>query len=135
MSSNIYPSSNIYFSSNIYPSSNIYFSSNIYDNNSYDKIKYFIDKIRIIRNELLNATDKFMLSDYPISPEDLEIVKKYRNDLRDYMFSNNLNVMALTINDLPIAPSFLKNTIVPTTLINVFPYIINDIHFEIISNT
>ena len=115
--------------------SNIYPSSNIYYNNLPDKIKYFFDKIRIIRNELLNATDKFMLVDYPISQEDLEIVKKYRNDLRNYMNTNNLNTLLLTINDLPKAPSFLKNTIVPTTLINIFPYIINDIHLEIIPNS
>lgn len=76
-----------------------------------------------------------MLVDYPISLEDLEIVKKYRNDLRYYMNTNNLNLMTLTINDLPTAPTFLKNTIVPTTLINVFPYIINDVHLEIIQNT
>jgi len=118
--------------SNIYPGSNINY---INYNNLPDKFKYFIDKIRIIRNELLNATDKFMLADYPISPEDLEIVKKYRNYLRDYMNTNNLNLMTLTINDLPTAPTFLKNTIVPTTLINVFPYIINDVHLEIIQNT
>lgn len=132
MNSNIILSSNINLSSNIILSSNINY---INYNNLPDKFKYFIDKIRIIRNELLNATDKFMLVDYPISPEDLEIVKKYRNDLRNYMNTNNLNLMTLTINDLPTAPTFLKNTIVPTTLINVFPYIINDVHLEIIQNT
>ena len=45
-----------------------------------------------------------MLVDYPISLEDLEIVKKYRNDLRYYMNTNNLNLMTLTINNLPTAP-------------------------------
>lgn len=29
-------------------------------------LKYITDKIKIIRNELLKSTDKYLLSDYPI---------------------------------------------------------------------
>jgi hypothetical protein len=39
------------------------------------------------RNLVLGETDKYMLCDYPISPENLEIVKTYRQKLRD--FTNN----------------------------------------------
>ena len=36
------------------------------------------------RNELLQETDKYILADYPITPEQLEIVKAYRQALRDF---------------------------------------------------
>ena len=36
------------------------------------------------RNELLQETDKYLLADYPITPEQLEIVKAYRQQLRDF---------------------------------------------------
>jgi hypothetical protein len=36
------------------------------------------------RNGILNQTDKYMLSDFPISPEQLEEVKIYRQALRDF---------------------------------------------------
>jgi hypothetical protein len=39
------------------------------------------------RNLVLGETDKYMLCDYPITPENLEIVKTYRQQLRD--FTNN----------------------------------------------
>jgi hypothetical protein len=39
------------------------------------------------RNLVLAETDKYMLCDYPITPENLEIVKTYRQKLRD--FTNN----------------------------------------------
>jgi hypothetical protein len=39
------------------------------------------------RNGILGETDKYMLSDFPITPEQLELVKTYRQALRD--FTNN----------------------------------------------
>jgi hypothetical protein len=36
------------------------------------------------RNLILNQTDKYMLSDFPISPEQLEEVKIYRQQLRNF---------------------------------------------------
>jgi hypothetical protein len=39
------------------------------------------------RNLVLGETDKYMLCDYPITPENLEIIKTYRQQLRD--FTNN----------------------------------------------
>ena len=36
------------------------------------------------RNLILNETDKYLLSDYPITPENLEIIKTYRQQLRDF---------------------------------------------------
>ena len=36
------------------------------------------------RNLLLQETDKYILADYPITPEQLEIIKVYRQALRDF---------------------------------------------------
>jgi len=46
-------------------------------------------KVNLIftRNRLLAESDKYMLSDFPITPENLEIIKQYRQELRD--FTNN----------------------------------------------
>ena len=46
-----------------------------------------IDHYKKIRNNLLLETDKYLLPDFPITPEQLEIVKEYRQALRD--FTNN----------------------------------------------
>ncbi len=43
------------------------------------------------RNLILCETDKYMLSDFPITAEQLEIVKQYRQALRD--FTNNDYIM------------------------------------------
>ena len=44
-----------------------------------------INQLRNERNQLLKASDIYMLPDYPISRENLEKVKIYRQQLRDYM--------------------------------------------------
>ena len=51
------------------------------------------------RNELLKDTDKYMLVDFPITPENLELIKQYRQALRDF-----------TANDyiIPEKPDFIK---------------------------
>jgi predicted ATP-dependent Lon-type protease len=43
------------------------------------------------RNLILAETDKYLLPDYPITSEQLEIVKNYRKSLRD--FTNNNYIM------------------------------------------
>ena len=43
------------------------------------------------RNLILGETDKYLLPDFPITPEQLEIVKEYRQKLRD--FTNNDYIM------------------------------------------
>ncbi len=46
----------------------------------------YVNKIKMIfiRNELLQKTDKYLLSDYPITSEQLEIIKTFRQALRDF---------------------------------------------------
>jgi len=39
------------------------------------------------RNQLLAESDKYVLIDYPITADKLEIIKQYRQQLRD--FTNN----------------------------------------------
>lgn len=50
------------------------------------------------RNLILAETDKYLLADFPITPEELIIVKEYRQALRNF-----------TLNDyiLPEKPSFV----------------------------
>lgn len=45
------------------------------------------------RNSLLQLTDKYLLLDYPITPENLEIIKNYRQYLRDFININNDNIL------------------------------------------
>jgi hypothetical protein len=44
----------------------------------------FLNNIRNERNNLLYNTDKYMLPDYPITPENLEKIKVYRQELRNF---------------------------------------------------
>ena len=43
------------------------------------------------RNLILGETDKYVLCDFPLTPEQLEIVEEYRQKLRD--FTNNDYIM------------------------------------------
>ncbi len=47
--------------------------------------------LKNIRNLILGETDKYLLPDFPITPEQLEIVKIYRQQLRD--LTNNDYIM------------------------------------------
>ena len=49
-------------------------------NNYIIENKNILGKYRNIRNELLNKTDKYILSDYPITLEKQMIIKRYRQD-------------------------------------------------------
>ena len=53
------------------------------------RLREEITKLYIIsqRDQLLDKTDKYLLPDFPITAEQLEIVKEYRQKLRD--FTNN----------------------------------------------
>ncbi len=52
-------------------------------NNSYIRNnEHFLKRARNIRNELLNRTDRYVLSDYPISLEQQIEIKDYRQNLR-----------------------------------------------------
>lgn len=58
------------------------------------------EKIRQKRDEFLDITDKFMISDYPITELEREDMKVYRQYLRDLPESENFpNVEVLDFND------------------------------------
>ena len=45
--------------------------------------------VRAIRNQYLEQTDKFMITDYPITDEERELYRQYRTYLRDYTLTEN----------------------------------------------
>ena len=42
------------------------------------------EQVRAVRNQYLEQTDKFMITDYPITDDERELYKKYREYLRTY---------------------------------------------------
>ena len=46
-----------------------------YHDNNWDLVY-----LRNTRNSLLQLTDKYLLPDYPITPDNLEIIKAYRQE-------------------------------------------------------
>ena len=65
----------------------------------------FVSVQRIEKNQLLNETDKYLMSDYPITSNNLVLIEQYRQDLRNYMdsiyFSSNI---VLPFPDFPQFP-------------------------------
>jgi hypothetical protein len=69
--------------------------------------EHFLKRARNIRNELLNRTDKYILNDYPISLEKQLIIKKYREDLRNFINDNKEMILSGEKVDYPQQPEFL----------------------------
>ena len=60
-------------------------------------------QLRNTRNAYLQLTDKYLLPDYPITPENLEIIKAYRQYLRNYINENKGGILNGVIPEiLPI---------------------------------
>ena len=51
---------------------------------SAEAIEQRKEEVRSVRNQYLEQTDKFMLADYPITDEERELYKQYREYLRTY---------------------------------------------------
>ena len=47
-------------------------------------IEQYKEQVRAVRNSYLEQTDKFMLVDYPITDDERELYKQYREYLRTY---------------------------------------------------
>ena len=47
------------------------------------------EQVRAVRNQYLEQTDKFLLSDYPITSTQKAKYKRYRTYLRDYTLTDN----------------------------------------------
>jgi len=59
------------------------------------------------RNQLLKESDKYLLPDYPIASSNLELVKQYRQQLRNYMdLDQVINFSSSNNIPFPDFPSF-----------------------------
>ena len=73
---------------------------------------HFLKRARNIRNELLNKTYKFILSDYPISLEQQMKIKLYREELRNFINNNEIKILAGEKVEFPIQPDFIDLNII-----------------------
>ena len=74
--------------------------------------EHFLKRARNIRNELLNKTDKYFLIDFPIQYEQQMIIKKYRQDLRNFINENEIKILAGEKVDFPKQPDFIELNII-----------------------
>jgi hypothetical protein len=74
--------------------------------------EHFLKRARNIRNELLNRTDKYILSDYPITLEQQMKIKLYRQELREFININNELILTGAKVDYPIQPDFIDLNII-----------------------
>ena len=73
---------------------------------------HFLKRARNIRNELLNRTDRYVLSDYPVSLEQQMIIKLYRQDLRQFINDNKEKILNGEKVEFPIQPDFIDLNII-----------------------
>ncbi len=71
-----------------------------------------LKRARNIRNKLLNRTDIYILSDYPIILEQQMQVKSYRQALRQFIHENEIKILAGEKNEFPQQPDFLDLNII-----------------------
>ena len=82
-------------------------------NNSYiPNNEHFLKRARNIRNELLNKTDRYFLIDFPIEHEKQMIIKKYRQELRDFINENEIKILAGEKVEWPKQPDFIDLNII-----------------------
>ena len=82
-------------------------------NNSYIlNNEHFLKRARNIRNELLNKTDRYFLIDFPIEHEKQMIIKKYRQELRDFINENEIKILAGEKVEWPKQPDLTELNII-----------------------
>ena len=74
--------------------------------------EHFLKRARNIRNELLNKTDKYILSDYPITLEQQTQIKLYRQELREFINENEIKILAGEKVEYPQQPDFINLNII-----------------------
>ena len=82
------------------------------NNNYIPNNEHFLKRARNIRNELLNKTDRYFLIDCPIAYEKQLIIKKYRQDLRDFINNNEIKILAGEKVEFPPQPDFIDLNII-----------------------
>ena len=81
-------------------------------NNYIPNNEHFLKRARNIRNELLNRTDRYVLSDYPISIEQQMEIKVYRQNLRQFINDNKERILNGEKIDFPTQPDFIELNII-----------------------
>ena len=61
-------------------------------------------QLRNTRNAYLQLTDKYLIPDYPITQENLEIIKAYRQYLRNFINENKEGILNGEIQEIPPIP-------------------------------
>ena len=74
--------------------------------------EHFLKRARNIRNELLNRTDRYILSDYPITLEQQMEIKVYRQNLRQFINDNKERILNGEKIDFPTQPDFIDLNII-----------------------
>ena len=82
------------------------------NNNFVPNNEHYLKRTRNIRNELLNKTDRYVLSDYPISLEQQMKIKEYRQELRDFINDNKEKILAGEKVEFPTQPDFIDLNII-----------------------
>ena len=74
--------------------------------------EHYLKRARNIRNELLNRTDKYILSDYPITDEQNQEIILYRQKLRSFINDFQDIILKGVIVDFPKQPNFINLNII-----------------------
>ena len=74
--------------------------------------EHFLKRARNIINELLNKTDKYILSDYPITLEQQTQIKLYRQELREFINNNIELILTGAKIEYPKQPDFINLNII-----------------------
>jgi len=82
------------------------------NNNYIPNNEHFLKRARNIRNELLNRTDRYFLIDFPIEHEKQMIIKKYRQELRDFINDNKEKILNGEKVEFPQQPDFIELNII-----------------------
>ena len=74
--------------------------------------EHYLKRARNIRNELLNRTDRYILSDFPITEEQKQEIILYRQTLRSFINENKDKILTGVIVDFPEQPKFINLNII-----------------------
>ena len=74
--------------------------------------EHYLKRARNIRNELLNRTDRYILSDYPITDEQKQEIILYRQKLRSFINDFQDIILKGVIVDFPKQPNFINLNII-----------------------
>ncbi len=93
-------------------------------NNYIIENKDVLKRTRNIRNESLNKTHRYILSDYPITLEKQIIIKTYRQDLREFINNNEIKILAGKKAEFPTQPDFINLNIIYKKYYYLYKYMI-----------